>query len=109
MQIFSRLNNISLQFYNICFRLHKKNIALEAKDFALGVLVEHPQALIDGVQYHARDAADREDQSGNLAMPGDRGGEQRQQPAALLAKAPLFGNPLRAALAFVKMIVPLTP
>ncbi len=32
--------------------LHKKGILLEAKSFAMGVRVEHPQALIDSIQYH---------------------------------------------------------
>jgi len=32
--------------------LHSKKIAIEAKPFALGVRVEHPQALIDSIQYH---------------------------------------------------------
>lgn len=32
--------------------LHKKKIAIEAKPFALGVRVEHPQALIDSIQLH---------------------------------------------------------
>jgi uncharacterized FAD-dependent dehydrogenase len=32
--------------------LHRKNILIEAKPFALGVRVEHPQALIDSIQYH---------------------------------------------------------
>lgn len=32
--------------------LHHKNILIEAKPFALGVRVEHPQTLIDNVQYH---------------------------------------------------------
>jgi hypothetical protein len=32
--------------------LHCKNILIEAKPFALGVRVEHPQHLIDHVQYH---------------------------------------------------------
>lgn len=31
--------------------LHKKNILIEAKPFALGVRVEHPQELIDSCQY----------------------------------------------------------
>lgn len=31
--------------------LHKKNLTLEAKSFALGVRAEHPQALIDSIQY----------------------------------------------------------
>jgi uncharacterized protein len=32
--------------------LHHKKILIEAKPFALGVRVEHPQALIDKIQYH---------------------------------------------------------
>jgi uncharacterized protein len=32
--------------------LHRKNILIEAKPFALGVRAEHPQALIDKIQYH---------------------------------------------------------
>jgi hypothetical protein len=32
--------------------LHQKNILIESKPFALGVRVEHPQSLIDSVQYH---------------------------------------------------------
>jgi uncharacterized protein len=32
--------------------LHQKQILIEAKPFALGVRVEHPQALIDSIQYH---------------------------------------------------------
>ncbi len=32
--------------------LHRKKILIEAKSFALGVRVEHPQSLIDQVQYH---------------------------------------------------------
>ena len=30
-----------------------QNIALEAKTFAMGVRAEHPQELIDGIQYHS--------------------------------------------------------
>lgn len=33
--------------------LHSKNILIESKPFALGVRVEHPQELIDSLQYHA--------------------------------------------------------
>lgn len=33
--------------------LHSKKIVIESKAFALGVRVEHPQALIDSVQYHS--------------------------------------------------------
>ena len=32
--------------------LHKKKVALEAKSFAMGVRVEHPQHIIDSIQYH---------------------------------------------------------
>ncbi len=32
--------------------LHQKKILIEAKGFALGVRVEHPQGLIDTIQYH---------------------------------------------------------
>ncbi|GAB4136316.1 MAG: FAD-binding protein [Bacteroidia bacterium] len=32
--------------------LHRKNILVEAKPFAMGVRVEHPQILIDSLQYH---------------------------------------------------------
>lgn len=32
--------------------LHHQNILIEAKPFALGVRIEHPQSLIDSIQYH---------------------------------------------------------
>ena len=32
--------------------LHSKKILIESKPFALGVRVEHPQTLIDSIQYH---------------------------------------------------------
>lgn len=32
--------------------LHKKEIAIKAKSFAMGVRVEHPQEIIDQIQYH---------------------------------------------------------
>jgi uncharacterized FAD-dependent dehydrogenase len=34
--------------------LHSKNILIESKTFAMGVRVEHPQVLIDSLQYHCR-------------------------------------------------------
>ena len=37
---------------DIFLLLHRKNILIEAKPFALGVRIEHPQALIDSMQYH---------------------------------------------------------
>ena len=33
-------------------KLHKRNVLIEAKPFALGVRVEHPQRLIDSLQYN---------------------------------------------------------
>jgi uncharacterized FAD-dependent dehydrogenase len=38
------------------FRLcHTSGISIEAKPFALGVRIEHPQVLIDSIQYHRAD------------------------------------------------------
>lgn len=37
---------------DIFFMLHRQNILIEAKPFALGVRIEHPQQLIDSIQYH---------------------------------------------------------
>ena len=34
--------------------LQTKNIKIEAKNFAVGVRVEHPQTLIDTIQYHSK-------------------------------------------------------
>ncbi len=36
---------------DIFFLLKEKNIAIEAKPFAMGVRIEHPQTLIDQIQY----------------------------------------------------------
>lgn len=36
---------------DIYYLLHRKGIRLEAKPFALGVRIEHPQSLIDRIQY----------------------------------------------------------
>lgn len=38
--------------------LHKKGIEIEAKPFALGVRVEHPQKLIDQIQYHGEESGE---------------------------------------------------
>ncbi len=38
--------------------LHNKGIRIEAKPFALGVRVEHPQALIDSIQYKQNQRSD---------------------------------------------------
>ena len=37
---------------DIYYLLNKKEIAIQAKSFAMGVRVEHPQQIIDGIQYH---------------------------------------------------------
>lgn len=37
---------------DIFYLLHNKSVLIESKPFALGVRVEHPQKLIDQVQYH---------------------------------------------------------
>lgn len=36
---------------DIYYLLHNKGVSIEAKPFALGVRIEHPQALIDRIQY----------------------------------------------------------
>ncbi|HLW31892.1 MAG TPA: NAD(P)/FAD-dependent oxidoreductase, partial [Aequorivita sp.] len=40
---------------DIYYLLHRKNIRIEARGFALGVRVEHPQELINHIQYHGED------------------------------------------------------
>ena len=37
---------------DIYYLLDKKNLTLQAKSFAMGVRVEHPQQIIDRIQYH---------------------------------------------------------
>lgn len=39
---------------DVFYLLHSKNIRVESKSFALGVRIEHPQSLIDKIQYHGR-------------------------------------------------------
>lgn len=43
---------------DIFYLLHNKEIALEAKSFAMGVRVEHPQQIIDSIQYHCKGERD---------------------------------------------------
>lgn len=40
---------------DIFFLLQEKGIAIEGKPFAMGVRIEHPQALIDQIQYSCQD------------------------------------------------------
>ncbi|MFH1196051.1 MAG: NAD(P)/FAD-dependent oxidoreductase [bacterium] len=39
---------------DIYYLLQNKNIKVEAKPFAMGVRIEHPQQLIDQIQYHSK-------------------------------------------------------
>ncbi|MGA8265555.1 MAG: FAD-binding protein [Ignavibacteriaceae bacterium] len=39
---------------DIYFLLHKHNIKIEPKPFAIGVRIEHPQELINKIQYHSK-------------------------------------------------------
>ncbi|WP_298481158.1 FAD-dependent oxidoreductase [uncultured Maribacter sp.] len=39
---------------DIYYLLHGKKISLQAKSFAMGVRVEHPQHIIDSIQYHCK-------------------------------------------------------
>jgi uncharacterized FAD-dependent dehydrogenase len=39
---------------DIYYLLDQKKIALKAKSFAMGVRVEHPQQIIDSIQYHCK-------------------------------------------------------
>lgn len=39
---------------DIYHTLHRQGIRIESKGFAMGVRVEHPQSLIDSIQYHCR-------------------------------------------------------
>ena len=43
---------------DIYHTLHAAGIRLEAKPFAMGVRIEHPQALIDSIQYHGAERGD---------------------------------------------------
>lgn len=57
--------------------LDQKNILIEQKPFALGVRVEHPQSLIDRVQYHC---------------PVDRGPYLPAAPYSLVQQVPVAGK-----------------
>ena len=43
---------------DIFYLLNDKNISLKAKSFAMGVRVEHPQHIIDSIQYHCKGERD---------------------------------------------------
>ncbi|MGB0403066.1 MAG: FAD-dependent protein [Salibacteraceae bacterium] len=44
---------------DIYYLLKEKNLTLEAKPFAMGVRIEHPQPLIDSIQYHCGTSRNR--------------------------------------------------
>ncbi|RKE91918.1 NAD(P)/FAD-dependent oxidoreductase [Ichthyenterobacterium magnum] len=44
---------------DIFYLLNNKEIALEAKSFAMGIRVEHPQHIIDSIQYHCKNERDQ--------------------------------------------------
>ena len=39
---------------DIYYLLQRKNVAIKSKSFAMGVRVEHPQHIIDSIQYHCK-------------------------------------------------------
>lgn len=43
---------------DIYYLLNKKNIKIEPKSFAMGVRIEHPQALINEIQYHKKEKSE---------------------------------------------------
>ena len=43
---------------DIYYLLNKNEIEIEAKEFAMGVRIEHPQPLIDSIQYHMKNRHD---------------------------------------------------
>ncbi len=43
---------------DIYYLLNDKGVAIESKPFALGVRVEHPQQLIDSIQYHCNERSE---------------------------------------------------
>ena len=57
--------------------LHRRGVLLEAKPFALGVRVEHPQALIDQAQYHRAERGLLPAASYSLVHQTQVGGQQR--------------------------------
>lgn len=44
---------------DIFYLLDRKRLTLEAKAFAMGVRIEHPQRLIDSIQYHCKTDRDK--------------------------------------------------
>ena len=49
--------------------LHDKKIVIELKSFALGIRVEHPQSLIDNVQYHLPPIPSKGGRAGDIFLP----------------------------------------
>ena len=67
--------------------LHRQNILIEAKGLAIGCRLEHPQSLIDQIQYHSREGRGKylpaaeysfvTQASGNINKKGASAGVQR--------------------------------
>lgn len=53
---------------DIYYLLNKKALQVEAKPFAMGVRVEHPQPIIDSIQYHCGPVRDKNLPSASYAL-----------------------------------------
>ena len=53
---------------DIYYLLKEKGLSLEAKSFAMGVRIEHPQPLIDSIQYHCEAPRDKYLPSASYAL-----------------------------------------
>lgn len=53
---------------DIYYLLHEKGLSLEAKSFAMGVRIEHPQPLIDSIQYNCGTQRDKHLPSASYAL-----------------------------------------
>lgn len=63
---------------DIFVQLHQRDIYIEAKPFALGVRIEHPQQLIDQIQYNLADRGEYLPASSySLAAQVNQAGKQR--------------------------------
>jgi hypothetical protein len=49
---FGKITGVQTAARDVFEMLHRQNILIEAKPFALGVRIEHPQEIIDKAQYH---------------------------------------------------------
>lgn len=59
--------------------LHRRRISIEAKPFALGVRVEHPQQLIDRIQYHCKVGRDPYLPASSYSMVSQVGNAEKER------------------------------